>query len=589
MKASTESWPKHEAAHYAEFRVSLRSVTRISEQTATRVRDRDVILAATSRRSSLPTAISFRSSMGTRDATQGTMRIPTPKHAAKHLPTIAALTLFGLLALPMPNAWSQTLTPGPEFPVNAFTVGPQTYPAAASTADGRFVVVWQSDGQDGSGIYGGSTAVVARTYDKTGSAVTGDIVVNTFSTATQSKPDVSWDAAAGNFVVVWSSVNQEGPLSGTGIFGQRLSPVGAKVGTEFQINTFTPNSQDLSAVAASKAGGFVVVWESNLQDGSALGIFGQRFDASGVRVGTEFQANTFTLGAQGEPAVAADAAGNFVVVWRSVNQEGPLSAGGVFGQRYSSSGARLGTEFRANTETVSGQDTPSIACDDAGNFIVAWESNVQDGSSKGVYAQRFANTGLQVGTEFRVNTYTLLAQDDVSVSATPGGSFVVAWESADQDGDPNGTGVFAQRYAADGGKVGTEFQVNTYTTQTQGNASVALDQNGNFVIAWESNVSDPKLFIGQDGSDGGIFAKRFTVPAPAVVHGDCNANGLVDAGDPICAVLCLLGTPSPGADCDGAGDCNCNGFRDAGDPICSILRLLGTFSPDSCLAAATTR
>ena len=66
------------------------------------------------------------------------------------------------------------------------------------------------------------------------------------------------------------------------------------LGTEFQANTYTSNEQSEPAVAALAGGGFVTVWNSRNQDGSYLGAFGQRFDASGGFVGTEFQVNTYT-------------------------------------------------------------------------------------------------------------------------------------------------------------------------------------------------------------------------------------------------------------------------------------------------------
>jgi hypothetical protein len=50
-----------------------------------------------------------------------------------------------------------------------------------------------------------------------------------------------------------------------------------------------------------------------------------------------------------------------------------------------------------------------------------------------------------VGSEFLVNTYTTGSQDDPSVAMTRSGDFVVAWDGAPgQDG--SGYGVFAQRY-----------------------------------------------------------------------------------------------------------------------------------------------
>ena len=76
-----------------------------------------------------------------------------------------------------------------------------------------------------------------------------------------------------------------------------------------------------------------MVWTGDLQDGSSSGIFGQRYASIGAPLGPEFRINTYTSGEQSLPAVGSDAAGNFVVVWRSYGQDG--SHHGVFGQRYS--------------------------------------------------------------------------------------------------------------------------------------------------------------------------------------------------------------------------------------------------------------
>jgi hypothetical protein len=49
-------------------------------------------------------------------------------------------------------------------------------------------------------------------------------------------------------------------------------------------------------------------------------------------VSGEFRVNDYTAGAQGGPAVALDAAGRFIVVWESSDQDG--EGGGVFGRRF---------------------------------------------------------------------------------------------------------------------------------------------------------------------------------------------------------------------------------------------------------------
>jgi large repetitive protein len=85
--------------------------------------------------------------------------------------------------------------------------------------------------------------------------------------------------------------------------------------------------------------------------------------------------------------VASDSAGNFVVTWESEYQDGNLE--GVFGKRYGSAGEPLGPEFRVNTQTSSAEVDPSVAADASGRFVVVWQSFIKDGSSYGIFAQRF--------------------------------------------------------------------------------------------------------------------------------------------------------------------------------------------------------
>src|SRR5262249_45707956 len=149
-------------------------------------------------------------------------------------------------------------------------------------------------------------------------------------------------------VVVWSSCsNQDG--SSCGVFGQRFDNAGARWGAEFQVNTYTRFVQNGAAIAMDTSGSFVVVWRSQ-RDGSDFGVFAQRFDSDGTRAGTEFQVNTFTPQLQGSyPTAIASSPTQFVVVWHSKIQDG--SEYGVFAQLFTTNGARLGTEFQVNTVT----------------------------------------------------------------------------------------------------------------------------------------------------------------------------------------------------------------------------------------------
>jgi methionine-rich copper-binding protein CopC len=164
---------------------------------------------------------------------------------------------------------------------------------------------------------------------------------------------------------------------------------------EFQVNTWTTDDQAGPSVTSLSNGGFVVVWSSGCdyggctpQDGSGLGLYGQRFDPNGNRVGSEFQVNTWTTGDQRDPSITSLSNGGFVVVWQSNGQDGPSD--GVYGQRFDSNGNKVGSEFQVNTWTTSTQWLPSITSLSNGGFVVVWQSYGQDGSVYGVYGRIFS-------------------------------------------------------------------------------------------------------------------------------------------------------------------------------------------------------
>jgi len=166
-----------------------------------------------------------------------------------------------------------------------------------------------------------------------------------------------------------------------------------RLGVEFRANSYTPNSQFFPVVAAEANGDFVVVWYSSGQDGDSYGIFGRRFSSAGGGLATEFQVNTRTTNYQGLPSVAADDDGDFVVAWQSFLQDG--DANGVFARRFSSVGAALATEFQVNSYTTGSQLSATVALDADGDFVVAWVAGSdQDGSSNGVFGRRFSSAGL---------------------------------------------------------------------------------------------------------------------------------------------------------------------------------------------------
>jgi hypothetical protein len=343
---------------------------------------------------------------------------------------------------------------GTEFRANTFTTGAQEYPSISSASDGSFVVVWMSAQQDGGyGDYGG---VAGQRFDSSGTPIGTEFVPSTYTTDMQNHPAVS-SAPDGSFVVVWYRFGNPAG-NGTSIEGQRFDSAGTPVGTEFQANTNTTAGLSRPAVASAPDGSFVVVWHSIGQDGSGYSVHGQRFNNVGAPLGTEFQVNTYTTADQSIPSVSVAADGSFVVAWMSNYQDG--AGFGVEGQRFDSAGAPLGTEFQINTYTTSNQDSPRVSSAPDGSFAVVWESFAQDGNMFGIHGQRFDASGAPDGTEFQVNTYTTSQQQRPAVASAPDASFLVVWGN---DGltDGSGRSVRGQRFS-----IGTTTTSTTTTSTT---------------------------------------------------------------------------------------------------------------------------
>jgi hypothetical protein len=200
----------------------------------------------------------------------------------------------------------------------------------------------------------------------------------------------------GNFIVVWTSRDQDG--SGDGVFARRFFADGSPRGAEFRVNTFTTGHQGAPNVADGADGAFEVVWAST-HGGTSHDVFGQRYDAAVGPVGGEFQVNTYTTGRQFlfdfGGAVALDAAGNFVVTWLNA-PDWMVDPGDIFGQRFDASGNRMGGEFAVNQSTVGWQDAATVGSDGAGNFVVtSFDRAGHDGSGWGAFARRFNGTTIE--------------------------------------------------------------------------------------------------------------------------------------------------------------------------------------------------
>ena len=349
--------------------------------------------------------------------------------------------------------------------VNTYTTNSQVAPKSAALANGGWIVTWDSTGQDGSG-----RGVYAQRYAADGTAAAGETRVNTTTINNQMTPVVA-TLADGGYVIAWSG--QDG--DGSGVYAQRYAADGTANGVETRINTTPTGSQTVSDIAALAGGGYIVTWNSDGQDGSLGGVYAQRYAADGSAIGVESLINTFTANHQTGASVQALTGGGYVIAWHSYGQDG--SGSGVYQQRYDADGNRVGaqTETRVNTTTAFDQLGARLTALPDGGWIVVW----WDGSGAGVYAQRYDGNGVMVGGETRINTTVGYKSAPAIVTLADGG-WAITWE--DEDG--SGAGVSAQRFAADGSAVGAETRITAAVYLSQEKPTIVALADGGYVVNW---------------------------------------------------------------------------------------------------------
>lgn len=477
---------------------------------------------------------------------------------------------------------------------------------------------------------GGNDIIIGDVLDTEVDLEDADAVeqqVNTYWRSRQEDPDVA-GLIDDRFVVVWESNGQDG--NARGIFGKIYSDSGQELLSEFQVNTETSKNQEAPAVAALQDGGFVVVWQSQNQDGQGRGIYGQRFDAEGNPVGSETvrldaalaatpddpisvaytgtdagsddsglrltamgqmqgddgqdynvfrlrnasdeevtvvlqpyggSGTVYTLGPNSETFVATDDTGGpdtHLLLHEGEQVDVKAAGGGSFsyGQEVNAGGG----EFLVNTTTRSNQITPDVAGLEDGGFVVTWQSQKVDGSGWGIVAQRYDAGGQPVGEETVVNTTTQSNQTDTAVTGLADGGFLVTWigkdtaaaapggdaddddddaDDADDDDDDagdddyegdGGLAVFQQRFDGNGEPVGEETRVGTAASGASEGADTASLADGGWIVAWTAPSAaapgsgssdaddDDDDDDGEDDDAGGrdVYFQRYAADGSAV-------------------------------------------------------------------------
>jgi VCBS repeat-containing protein len=173
---------------------------------------------------------------------------------------------------------------------------------------------------------------------------------------------------------------------------------------------------------------------------------------------------------------------------------------GVYAQRYDAGGARVGDETQVNTSTADFEQNPSVAALPRGGFVVSWMAVGQDGSGSGVYQRTFPGldpasppvasdafasgsedggpiTGAVSATDTNDDalTYALVGAAPAGVVFNPDGTFSVTPLAADQALDVGETRTVTFQYVANDGSANSAPATVTVTITGVNDAPVAAD------------------------------------------------------------------------------------------------------------------
>lgn len=227
---------------------------------------------------------------------------------------------------------------------------------------------------------------------------------------------------------------------------------------------------------------------------SYLVFAGVALSAQGIWASADFRVEDKTAGNQHYSDIAADEAGGFLIAWES---NLTWQVGSVFGKRYDAAGNAVGGEYLL-AEPVAGeqQRAPRLCHRDVGGWAVVWRNTHTYGTDpgpvarQGVFGRFLHEDGTPAGDAFRVSSQPAEAQTltDLDIACLPGGGFFAAWDSPELDGSYYG--IFGQYVDGDGNLIGSQIQINTETDGEQGNfgdVRLAASPAGKILVLWPSN------------------------------------------------------------------------------------------------------
>lgn len=365
---------------------------------------------------------------------------------------------------------------------NQFTNSMQQHNRIAAGANGDYILVWDSDSQDGdrAGIY-------ARRYSAAGIPLEAEFLVNSdYTSGDQVYPDIAI-APDGRFLIVWQSPSHDTPGDGLDIYARWYLADGQADGSAFKVSENSTGDQYTPKVDFDGQGRAVIAWVGH----GKINVFARRFNAQQQAIEGDLSINQVSRGGLSTCDLAVNSEGRFVVSWNDRGTDGQQD---VFTRVFDANALPVSDELRVNQHLEHSQTESAIGIDNSGRFVVTWTSFFQDeanydslagGMGRGIYARRYDATGVPLSNEFRVNTVTLSEQTSSYLAMRSDGHFAISWISWGHHDYLSGSDVYLQQFNPQGAPLGPETLIaKANLSLGQSNPALAASDK-HLIVAWE--------------------------------------------------------------------------------------------------------
>jgi hypothetical protein len=357
--------------------------------------------------------------------------------------------------------------------------GGQQYPTVTADSQGNAIAIWE----DGRSNGGGATRIVAQKVDANGSKLwQGDVLITASASPAERAAASAGDN--GTFYVAWKDVRN----SGSNIYVQKFDQNGIALWpTDLRVNSDSGLKAHSNPAVVPAGAGIFVTWVDLRNDTS--NIYAQKLSADGSKLWTEdVRVDSGPDGTSHyNPAAAAGNDNNIFVIWGD-NRNYASSDSDIYAQQIGPDGVRRWTaDLRVNAYPGNAeQQGPAVAVDHNGNAVVAWHDNRNNRSNGDIdiYAQKLSPAGQREWAEdVRVGQSGVFSQSGAVVSSGAPGAMFVLW----QDGRNGYSDIYAQKLDDAGNNfLPADIRVSGDTGESiQSNPVAAVYADGSVLVAWE--------------------------------------------------------------------------------------------------------